>query len=276
MDGADIMKFRDLILRIGDIILKPAYIVYEKWLWFQIKDGPFPQHVAIIPDGNRRWARRLGLSPEVGHEYGYEKIKEVLDWLFELDINAVTVFAMSNENCLYRPKSEREHLFKLIARGIDELIAKSKDLKRRGIRVKVIGKLDLVPEYLKEKVKIIEELTANNKPRILTIAICYGGRQEIVDAVKKLAKDVLEGKISIDEVNEETFRKYLYTEYLGDCQDPDLIIRTSGEIRISNFLLWQAAYSELYFCEAYWPEFRKIDLWRAIRSYQRRERRFGR
>jgi len=270
------LGFRDLIIKIGNLFLKPAYWVYERWLWFQIKNGPFPSHVAIIPDGNRRWARRLGLEPHVGHEYGYEKLKEVIDWLFDLNINAVTVYAMSNENCLYRPELERQHLFKIIAKGLDELISKANELCKKGVKVKVIGRLDIIPDFLKIRIKKIEELTSKNNSRILTIALCYGGRQEILDAVKKLVKDVVNGELSIENINEDIFTKYLYTEFLGSLQEPDLIIRTSGEIRISNFLLWQSAYSELYFCEAFWPEFRKIDLWRAIRSYQRRERRFGR
>ncbi len=258
--------------RIVNILSKPVYKLYEKWLWNQIKNGPFPVHIGIIPDGNRRWARRLGLETYYGHYHGYSRLKEVLEWIWDLGIKFVTIYAMSSENCRYRPPEERKYLFEIIKNGLNELLH-SRTVHKRRIKVKVIGKLDLVPKDLVEVARKAEEATKNYDNGVLNIALCYGGRQEIIDAVKKIAEDTAKGKIRVDEINEELFSKYLYTNGLPD---PDLIIRTSGEIRISNFLLWQSAYSELYFCEAFWPEFRKIDFWRAIRSYQRRERRFGR
>lgn len=259
------------IARILKIVLKPVYRVYEKWLWLQIKNGPFPVHVGIIPDGNRRWAKMYNLESWKGHEEGYKRIKEVLHWIWELGIKAVTIYAMSTENCIKRPLKERIRLFELAKRGLEELLTNN-DIWKYKVRVRVIGNLNLVPEEIRDLAKKVEEATSMNNERILNIALCYGGRQEIVDAVKRIAEDVKKGVIEPDSIDEETFRRYLYT---SNVPDPDLVIRTSGEVRISNFLLWQLAYSELYFCEAYWPEFRKIDFWRAIRSFQHRERRFG-
>ena len=259
-----------------DLMLKPVYRVYEFWLWSQISEGPKPKHVAIIPDGNRRWAKYLGKQALFGHEIGYEKLKEVLEWLWDLGIKAVTVYAMSYENCVKRPPEEKQHLFNLLRKGVNELI-EGGEVRRRRIRVKFIGRLDMVPEELIAEIKRLEKLSWGYTNSYLNIAVCYGGRQEIVTAVRKLVKDALKGDLDTERIDEESFRKYLGTSHMdmNGVSDPDLVIRTSGELRISNFLLWQIAYSELYFCEAYWPEFRKIDLWRAIRSYQRRERRFG-
>ncbi|RLG78055.1 MAG: di-trans,poly-cis-decaprenylcistransferase [Thermoprotei archaeon] len=254
-----------------------AYKLYEEWLWRQISGGPMPRHVAIIPDGNRRWARKRGMDTSDGHAFGYERLKEVLQWLLELGIRAVTIYAMSNENCLYRPAKERERLFELIKKGLRELLEDKDDLLRRyGVKVKVFGRLELVPEEIREIVRQLESKTSSYNERFLNIALCYGGRQEIVDAVKRIATDVKLGKLAISDIDEDVFSEYLYTSHMEELAEPDLVIRTSGEFRISNFLLWQSAYSEFYFCDVFWPDFRKIDLWRAIRSYQRRERRFGR
>ncbi len=262
--------------RVVDPLLRPVYKLYELWLWSQISGGPIPRHVAIIPDGNRRWARFLGFDPIEGHEYGYERLKEVLDWLWDLGVKAVTIYAMSYENCTKRSKREREHLLSLLERGISEMLEEGV-IDERKIRVKFIGRLDIIPPSIREKIRVIEERSKHYSERYLNVALCYGGRQEIVSAVQLLAEDILKGKVKPEEITEEVFRKYLSTSHLklDGLDEPDLVIRTSGELRVSNFLLWQIAYSELYFCEAYWPEFRKIDLWRAIRSYQKRERRFG-
>ncbi|MEM1628406.1 MAG: polyprenyl diphosphate synthase [Desulfurococcaceae archaeon] len=261
-----------ILMKIAKLILKPAYDLYEKWLWIQIRNGPFPRHIGIIPDGNRRWARKMGLDPTEGHVHGYEKFKEVLKWIWELNIKYTTIFAMSTENCLYRDENERNNLFNLARKGFKEL-ANMREIHDHKVRVNVIGRLDLLPADILEQAKKLEEITKNYNNFYLNIALCYGGRQEIIDAIKSIINDIINGNLSIDELNENTFSKYLYTE---NMPDPDLIIRTSGEERISNFLLWQLAYSELYFCDIYWPDFRKIDFWRALRSYQSRERRFGR
>lgn len=252
-------------------ILVPVYKVYEWSLYQQIQQGPFPKHVAIIPDGNRRWAKKEGMQTYHGHQAGYEKVKEVLNWLWNLGIEKVTLYAMSKENCLKRPPDERDNLFKLIEEGLREII-NMKDIDEKKVKIRVIGRLELSTPKIIELARMVEDKTKNYGPKTLTIAVCYGGRDEIVEASKKISKDVLDGKLNLNEINEETFRKYLFTYYL---EDPDLIIRTSGEERISNFLLWQSAYSELYFIDSYWPEFRKIDLYRAIRSFQKRKRNFG-
>jgi tritrans,polycis-undecaprenyl-diphosphate synthase [geranylgeranyl-diphosphate specific] len=266
-------RIEKLVFRVGGFLEKRVFEdIYEKWLWLQIKDGPFPQHIGIIPDGNRRWARRLGLDPTQGHETGYERIKEVLNWIWDLNVKYVTIYAMSSENCKYRSRDEFNHLVSLLRRGVRELL-ESGEIEKRRIRVKVIGDLSYLPQDLVDEIKKLEEKTSVFKDRTLTLAVCYGGRQEIIEAVRKLISDYEKGLVKISDVTEETFSKYLMT---SDLPDPDLVIRTSGEVRISNFLLWQTAYSELYFCDVYWPEFRKIDFWRAIRSYQARERRFGR
>ncbi len=260
------------LARAFNLLLKPVYKAYEKWLWLQIRGGPMPMHIGIIPDGNRRWARQMGLNPIEGHEHGYEKVKEVLKWIWSLGTKVVTIYAMSTENCLYRDEDERKHLMDLVKKGLVELM-NSEEIHKYGVRVRVVGKLDLVPNEVVKIAKEVEEKTKDLSERNLYIALCYGGRQEILDGVRKIAIAVKNGEIEPEHVTEKYFRKYLYT---ADIPDPDLVIRTSGEVRISNFLLWQIAYSELYFCDAYWPDFRKIDFWRAVRSYQVRERRFGR
>uniref|UniRef100_A0A7C2ZP27 Tritrans,polycis-undecaprenyl-diphosphate synthase (geranylgeranyl-diphosphate specific) n=1 Tax=Ignisphaera aggregans TaxID=334771 RepID=A0A7C2ZP27_9CREN len=271
-------KTVDLLLnpKIGKI-LKPfiglIYSFYEHYLLKQITSKPMPRHVAIIPDGNRRWAKEHGLDPNDGHEQGYRKMKDVLNWLYELGINIVTVYAMSYENCLRRSGEERKNLFNLIRRGLMEL-DREKILDRYKVKFKVFGKLDLADRETIDIAKKLEEKTSQYNERFLNVAICYGGRQEILDAIRFIAKEFAKGRINDDEITEETILKYLSTGHLP-FPEPDLVIRTSGELRISNFLLWQIAYSELYFCDVYWPDFRKIDLYRAIRSYQNRERRFG-
>lgn len=256
---------------------KLLYDFYENWLYTQIYDGPMPRHIAIIPDGNRRWARDHGLDANVGHEVGYEKLEEVLKWLWDLGIRVVTVYAMSYENCFRRPEKEKTHLFNLLRRGIDRFISEQ-ILERYKVRVRFLGRLDIIPEDLRIEIRKIEGLSSQYSEKILNVALCYGGRQEIIDAVRTLARDVKEGKIGVDEIDEDLFMKYLPAASdlpMLDLSEPDLVIRTSGELRISNFLLWHIAYSELYFCDAFWPQFRRIDLLRAIRAYQRRQRRFG-
>lgn len=256
---------------------KLIYNFYENWLYTQVAEGPIPKHIAIIPDGNRRWARNQGFDVNVGHEVGYERLEEVLKWIWDLGVKVVTIYAMSYENCIKRPDTEKTHLFNLLKRGADEFVNK-RVLEKYKVRVRFLGRLDMVPENLRAEIMKIEELSSQYSEKILNVAICYGGRQEIVDAVRALARDVKEGKVSVDEINEDLFIKYLPVTSdlpIPELSEPDLLIRTSGELRISNFLLWHIAYSELYFCDVFWPEFRRIDLLRGIRAYQRRHRRFG-
>ncbi len=266
-------RFRFVSRPLGKLI----YDFYENWLYTQISEGPIPKHIAIIPDGNRRWARSQGFDVNVGHEVGYERLEEVLKWLWELGVKVVTVYAMSYENCIKRSEEERTHLFNLMKKGIDRFISE-RVLEKHKVRVRFLGRLDIIPEDLRSEISRIEELSSQNSEKFLNVALCYGGRQEIVDAVKVLAEDVREGRVRVDEISEELFMKYLPGAShfpTSSLSEPDLVIRTSGELRISNFLLWHIAYSELYFCDVFWPEFRRIDLLRAIRAYQRRQRRFG-
>ncbi|AHC51117.1 UDP-diphosphate synthase [Sulfolobus acidocaldarius SUSAZ] len=259
---------KDMITR---ALLRPIYKIYEKILWSQIKDGPFPFHVGIIPDGNRRWARNNRLPLDQGYYTGYVKLRDVLTWILEIGISTVTVFALSAENCEKRTQQELSMIFKYLKIGLDELLT-SDLVHKYQVRVKAIGMLDKLPEDLKKLVVDLESTTEKYNKKKLILAICYGGRQEILDAIRKIMNDYKLGIIDSKSIDESTFRKYLYDQELSDI---DLLIRSSGEIRISNFLLWHLAYSELFFVDVYWPDFRKIDLWRAIRSFQKRKRNFG-
>ncbi|BAB59742.1 hypothetical protein [Thermoplasma volcanium GSS1] len=253
--------------KLGDIASK----VYEDVLMEEVKKYPRPRHVGIITDGNRRYARIVGIPENEGHVKGKNKVEEVLDWCMELDIKIVTFYAFSTENFKRSPE-EVDFLFHLINDAFISLL-KDERVYKNKINVKVIGNVSMLPEYLRETIKITEETTKNFSNYHMNLAIGYGGREEILDAIKRIARDAIAGKINVDEIDESKFRNYLYD---GNLPDPDLILRTSGEERISNFLLWQSAYSELYFSDVYWPEFSKLDFLRAIYSYQRRQRRFGR
>ncbi len=252
------------------IILKPVYSVYERLLEKEVSAGNKPQHVAIIMDGNRRLAERFGMLPWHGHRLGAEKLKEVLRWCLALNIKEITAYAFSTEN-FQRPREEVERLFDLFEEYFNEA-AQDKEIHENRTRIKAIGRVDLFPERVRRAIKRAEEATKSYDNFQLNIALAYGGRQEIVDAVKQIARKVKAGELSESAIDETTISKNLYT---NGSSDPDLVIRTSGEERISGFLLWQSAYSELYFCESLWPEFRKIDFLRAIRTFQRRERRYG-
>jgi tritrans,polycis-undecaprenyl-diphosphate synthase [geranylgeranyl-diphosphate specific] len=265
------LRIKNLLSPLIDMI----YLFYERYLLKQIANKNMPMHIAIIPNGNRRWAQTHGLDPIEGHRYGYEKMRDVLQWIYDLGIKVVTIYAMSYENCLYRSENEKENLFNIIRNGFEELV-NSNIIHKYRIRIKVFGKIELVRDDVIKYAKLLEKETKEYSDRYLNIALCYGGRQEIVNAIKNIALDVLNGKIKLEHISEDYVRKYLDTSHLKSFSEPDLVIRTSGEMRISNFLLWQIAYSELYFCDVFWPDFRKIDLYRAIRAYQRRERRFGR
>jgi len=223
-------------------------------------------------DGNRRWARESGLEPWVGHYYGADKTKEVLKWCLDLGVNSITFYVFSTEN-FRRPKEEVEKLLDLFREKLQEAL-RSEEIHQYKVRVKVIGRVHLLPKDLQEMIRKIEDETRSYSSRYLNLAIAYGGRAEIVDAAKKIAEKVALGEIKPEEIDEKIFEQHLYTAFLPK-QDPDLIIRTSGEERLSGFLLYQSAYSELCFLDVYWPEFRRIDLLRAIRTYQRRKRRFG-
>jgi len=249
------------------------YKVYEKWLLGQIKKHRMPAHIGVILDGNRRWALGRALSSIQGHKYGVKIGEEFLKWCLDLDIKAITAYVFSTEN-FQRPKNEVEHTLKLIGEEAIKLI-NDKQIHENRVRVKTLGKINLLPKHLQNDFHKIEEATKDYSDYYLNIAIAYGGRTEIVDATRKIAENVKEGKISLKEIDENLFRKNLYTAHLPNPY-PDLIIRTSGEERLSGFLLWQSAYSELCFLDVFWPDFRKIDLLRAIRTFQKRVKRFGR
>ena len=246
------------------------YRLYEPLLWAQIKSGPRPLHIGLIVDGNRRFARVKGLASNEGHNAGSQKLEDFLRWCWRLDIKIVTLYGFSTENHK-RADDEVDYLMDLILRKLKQYQV-DPVIKKERVKIKVIGQRDNLSDEMIEEIHKTEELTKDHDRFQLNIAVSYGGRAEIVDAVKKIAEKVRAHKLEPASINEDIFERYLYTEGIPD---PDLIIRTSGEERLSGFLLWQSAYSELYFTEVYWPAFRMIDFWRAIRVYQQRERRFG-
>ncbi len=246
--------------------------VYERYLSRKVREGSVPEHIGIILDGNRRFARAAGLRVEDGYRLGAAKVREILEWCDEVGVKHVTLFAFSTEN-FSRPPEQVRAILGVIGDEIERLSRELEDLRRRGVRVRFIGRLDLLPRELREAAERLEEATRDFGERTVNVALAYGGRAEIIDAVREIARRAREGRLNPDEIDEETFKRFLY---LPDIPDPDLIIRTSGEERISNFLLWHSAYSELYFMEAYLPALRKVDFLRAIRDFQRRQRRYGR
>jgi tritrans,polycis-undecaprenyl-diphosphate synthase [geranylgeranyl-diphosphate specific] len=250
-----------------------GYRIYESRLKSQIEKDEIPTHIGIILDGNRRWAADRGFSQGLGHEEGANRAEELLDWCHELKIKTVTLYVLSTEN-LDRSTEELVELFNLIEARLKRLLSDER-IVRYKVRVRAIGQVDVLPRSIKDLLGAIEEKTAGYSEHYLNIALAYGGRAEITDMVRSVAQDVKTGKLSPEEINEDTVSKRLYTSYLPN-QEPELIIRTSGEERMSGFLLWQGAYSELVFVDVFWPAFRFIDLLRAVRTYQKRKRRYGR
>lgn len=227
-----------------------------------------PHHVAIIMDGNGRWAKKKGLPKIAGHRAGIKSVEEAIEGAKELGVKILTLYTFSTENWK-RPKYEVNALFKLLENYID----KELDLfDKNDIRLSVIGRTEGLPEVVQEKLIKAIDRTKDNKALILNMALNYGSRQEIVDAARKILKDYEKGLVSIESIDEKTFGDYLYTKCMPD---PDLLIRTSGEMRVSNFLLWQIAYAEIYVTKELWPDFRKSDFKRAIREYSVRDRRYG-
>jgi tritrans,polycis-undecaprenyl-diphosphate synthase [geranylgeranyl-diphosphate specific] len=246
--------------------------LYARILGKRIRTDRLPSHVAIIPDGNRRWARRRGMPSSMGHYRGYKVAKQVLDRLWDLGINYVTFYALSRENCLRRPREELEAIYRLLSMAIDDLFAD--DRVRSGeVRVYFVGDFSLLPNWLREKIYSINEATMRNGPYVLNVATCYGGRWEIVATVNNIINSLAKGNNTTNWLEEDSFRKLMP---LGQFPEPDLLIRTGGEIRLSGFLLYHVAYTELYFTKKLWPDFDEVELYKAILSYQSRERRFGR
>jgi tritrans,polycis-undecaprenyl-diphosphate synthase [geranylgeranyl-diphosphate specific] len=228
-----------------------------------------PRHVGFILDGNRRFAKRLMLKPWKGHEWGAKKVEQVLQWCKDKGIEEATLYALSIEN-FSRPKEEFDTLMNIFREECDALLDDKRAYNDKSVRVRFIGRLWMLPKDLHEKMQRIMELTAGNKPYTVNFAIAYGGRAEVLDATRKIAAAVKEGRINVEDINEEVFRKALYIE-----SEPDLIIRTSGEQRTSGFLLWQSSYAELHFSDKLWPEFEEQDLDKALAAYAERDRRFG-
>ncbi len=233
-----------------------------------IDKSNIPKHVAIIIDGNGRWAKERGLPRIFGHRVGINRVKEIVKVADKLGIKVITFFAFSTENWT-RPEKEVNMLMRSLNNFLDRNIA---ELDEKNIRLMVIGRDDPIPKFLQTKIKEAQDRTKDNTGLIAVLALNYGSRQEIVDAVKKFTNAVIKDEANLEGLDIENFSNYLYTAGLPD---PDLLIRTSGEMRISNFLLWQLSYAELYFPKKYWPDFGKEDLEKAIEEYQKRERRFG-
>lgn len=250
------------------------YRFYERRLLDDVLRGELPRHLGLIQDGHRRYAREARLSYLEGYGLGALKAEEVLTWCVELNIPMVTLWWLSTEN-LSRDAADVAAVLEVIEGKLPEWTNRGL-ADRLGIRLRPIGKLDLLPESVRRALQHAESATARHDRLLLNIGVGYSGREEIIDAVKHYLHDAFVRGETPDDVlhglTADAVAKYLYTY---DCPDPDLIIRTSGEVRLSGFMLWQSAYSEYYFCDAYWPAFRKIDFLRAIRSYQQRQRRFG-
>lgn len=227
-----------------------------------------PKHVAIIMDGNGRWATKHGKPRAMGHESGVESVYSVVEGAGEIGIKHLTLYAFSTENW-DRPKSEVDALMALLVTAIE---AQTPELMKNNVRLSLIGNLEAMPQNVQERLNTCVDYLKDNTGLNLVLALSYSGQWEIVNAVKKLVKDAENNKIKSETINNKLFKSYLSTAAIPD---PELLIRTSGEYRVSNFLLWQIAYSELYFTEKLWPDFRKEDLFEAIVDYQKRERRFG-
>ena len=227
-------------------------------------------HLAIIMDGNRRFAWRSNLATGLGHRIGKQKLERVLDWVLELNIPWFTVYALSTEN-LSRPKEELDVLFDLYVEGLRD-IADDERIHQNKVRVNIIGRRELLPERVNDAIDYAESKTADYDRFVFTVCLACGSREEMITAIQSIAKDFAAGDISLEAIDQQAVSDRLYT---ADMPDPDLVIRTSGEERISNFLLWQMAYSELYFTDVFWPSFSKKDLLKAIRTFQDRGRRYG-
>ncbi len=234
----------------------------------KIDPDNLPRHIAIIMDGNGRWAKRHAMGRIRGHKKGAQAVRTVVTACRELGIRYLTLFAFSTENW-GRPDKEVKALMSLLE---DYLEKEKPNLQKRGIRLTTIGDIGRLETNVAKKLKEVMRLTQNNREMVLNLALSYGSRDEIISCIKKMMEDNLKGKLQLSELNEETISNYLFTR---EMPDPDLLIRTSGEYRISNFLLWQLAYTELYFTEVLWPDFNKENLLAAIHAYQKRERRFG-
>ncbi len=253
--------------RMGDVLGQAV----ESKLLKEVQEHPVKvKHLAIIMDGNRRFAWKSNIATGIGHRIGKEKLEKVLDWTLEIGIPWLTVYALSTEN-LNRPEKELQVLFNLYNEGLRE-IADDPRIHDNEVRVQIIGRRELLPKLVNDAIDYAEKKTADYDKFVFTVCLAYGSREEMIDAIRSLASEHASGELKLEDIDQKAVSKRLYT---GDMPDPDLVIRTSGEERISNFLLWQMAYSELYFSDVFWPSFQKKDLFKAIRTFQERRRRFG-
>lgn len=231
-----------------------------------------PKHIGIILDGNRRFARRLMMEPWKGHELGFEKLKKLFEWCYELKIKELSLYCFSMQN-FNRPKKEFDYLMDIFEKMCNDACDNeevSKDIDKYKVRINVLGKTNMLPEKVQKAIKRVTEKTKNYDEYTVNLCLAYGGREEIVEATRRIIKEVTEGRLKAEDIDEEVFGRYLYTDH-----QPDLIIRTGGEMRTSNFLSYQAAYSEWFFLKKMWPEFEKEDLIEVIEQFKKRERRFG-
>jgi short-chain Z-isoprenyl diphosphate synthase len=260
--------------RVSRLLLAPLYSLYTSRLRREVEHRALPHHVAVILDGNRRWASLAGLEAAAdGHRAGADKLDELLDWCVRIGIAQVTVWALSNEN-FSRPSDEVGGLIDVVADKLESLAALH---SAQSVRIRVYGRRDGLPERLRDSIRTVEDATARNEGLRLNIALGYSGRDELVDATRALIRSLAARRIAAaemaDHVDADAIARHLYT---AEHSDPDLIIRTSGEMRLSGFLPWQSSQSEFYFTDVYWPAFRELDFLRAVRTFQQRERRFGR
>lgn len=253
------------------VATSPLYKFYESRLRSSLEGKRLPRHVAVMCDGNRRWAKEAGFTDVAhGHRAGAVKIAEMLGWCDELGIDVATIYLLSTEN-LGRDADELGELLQIIADVVDEITR-----PERNWEVRIVGRLELLPEWLADRLRHAEQASTGRPGVKVNVAVGYGGRQEIADAARELVEQLIDegrtGADLVDGITVEGIGEHLYT---SGQPDPDLVIRTSGEQRLSGFLLWQSAYSEIWFTEAYWPAFRRVDFLRALREYSARNRRFG-
>jgi short-chain Z-isoprenyl diphosphate synthase len=261
---------------LGAVVLAPVYAMYTRRLRVLVRASQPPHHVAVILDGNRRWANLAGMrEPGAGHRRGADKLSQLIAWCSELRIAELTVWALSTEN-LSRAKDEVAALTEILSEELG-LLAERAATRGAPIRIRVFGRLDDLPTDLAETARRVQAETRDNDGMCLNVALGYSGRDELVDAMRGLVRSLAKQGVPADELAERVdaaaIRRHLYT---ADHTDPDLIIRTSGEMRLSGFLPWQSSHSEFYFTDVYWPAFRELDFLRAVRTFQQRERRFGR
>lgn len=231
-------------------------------------DSPVPEHIAVIMDGNGRWAKQRGLPRAAGHRAGAESVRRSVEACKRIGVRHLTLYAFSSENWK-RPESEIKSLMTLLQRFLKE---KTKEMMKQNVRLQAIGRIDMLPAQTQKQLQESIEKTANNTELTLTLALSYGSREEIVDATKAIARKVAAGELSPEQIDNQTFANHLYT---AELPDPDLLIRTSGELRLSNFLLWQLSYAEIVVLNKFWPDFGESDLFEAVETFGRRQRRFG-